>query len=163
MSLALIFLRRHGLFILGGFAIIAILVWTDHRGYTRAAETYQARIDKLQSDIAIQTAAAEASDLRHARESEAARAQISNEVSHDYQARLAALRARYDSLRASPEGVARCGEFSAVPGVPESPGGSDGATPGAGLPCPTALTATEQALQLEALQNWLLAQQKVTP
>lgn len=151
---------------LAGAAIILAVgayFYVDNRGYTRAADTYQARIDKLQSDIAIKTAEAEASDLRHARETEAARAKISSEVSHDYQTRLTALRARYDRLRASTEGVARCGVFAGVPGLPDTPGRLNEPSPGAGLPCPAALIATEQAIQLEALQNYLIEQQKVAP
>lgn len=156
-------LRRFGPPILAGLAVIALLIWIDHRGYSRAAEKYQASIDLLQTQIAAKTAEAEASDLRHARDVEKARGQISNEVSHDYQKRLAALRARYDELRSSPEGLARCGEFPAVPGFPDTPGGSDAAAQSAGLPCPAALTATEQAMQLEALQRWLSEQTKVAP
>lgn len=161
MTAVLVFLRRYGGFIVGGMAVIALLIWIDHRGYARAADAYQARIDRLQSQIAAKTAEAANEDMRHARDIEQARGQITNEVSNAYQKRLAGLRARYDSLRAAPENPAGCGAGTDLPSLPDPAGGPDAAAAPDRLPCPTALIATEQAMQLEALQAWLREQQAV--
>lgn len=94
---------------------------------------------------------------------------ITEGVSHDYQAQLADVRARADALRvriakaAADTGGAHAGGASAVP---EAAGGPDGATAQEGLPAQGVdgwaledrVTATEQALQLEALQRWVREQ-----
>lgn len=147
---------------LGGLAVALAAIWyIDHRGYGRAAASFQARIDLLEAEMARRTAEAQASDLAHARDIDAARARVSNEVSHDYQTRLAAVRARYERLRATPEGPADCRDSTDMSGLPDAPGRPDAAAAGDRFPCSQALTATEQAMQLEALQNWLSEQQKV--
>lgn len=147
---------------LGGLAIVFVGIWyIDHRGYGRAAAAFQARIDLLQAEVSRRTAEAQAADLAHAREIEAAQSKVSNEVSHDYQKRLAVVRARYQRLRTAPQGAADCRDGTDLSGIPDPASGPDAAAPGNRLPCSQALTATEQAMQLEALQNWLSEQQKV--
>lgn len=147
---------------LGGLAMVLAGVWyIDHRGYGRAAATFQARIDLIEADVSRRTAEAQAADLAHAREIEAAQSKVSNEVSHDYQKRLAAVRARYERVRAAPQDPADCRDGTDLSGIPDPAGGPNAAAPDDRLPCSQALTATEQAMQLEALQNWLSEQQKV--
>lgn len=76
--------------------------------------------------------------------------------------RVAALR---EQLRLRPKGGdhSRSGGEAPVPGLPDSPGGADGASGEDGLPLADAVLATEQALQLLHLQNWLVEQSKVDP
>ena len=97
---------------------------------------------------------------------------ISEGVSHDYQAQLVDVRARADALRvrlakaAGDPGRAGAGDASEIPGAA---GGPDDAAAKAGLPAPGAegwslddrVIATEQALQLEALQEWVRQQSQI--
>lgn len=145
----------------GAALVLGIWAYAGYRGHARAAEEYQARIDRLQSEIATRTAQAESADIRHARAVEQTRAQISNEVSHEYQTRLAAVRARLHGLRAAPEDAADHGEGADLPRLPDAAGRPDAAAAQDRLPYAAALTATEQAVQLDALQQWLRKQQEV--
>lgn len=111
----------------------------------------QAVLDKQAAAVRNATAAAQAADIAHKQAVEAVQAQAVNEVSHDYETRLADVRARYDGLRAAlaahPSGSGATG----LPSLPATAGGLD-ATPAQDRLSPEdALTATEQALQLDAL------------
>ena len=89
---------------------------------------------------------------------------ISQEVSSDYQERIADLRKRYDALRV------RLGKTAADPGttgtapmprLPVTAGGIDGAAGQDRLPAEDALIASEIALRLQALQEWLKEQEGI--
>ncbi len=104
---------------------------------------------------------AKAADAANAIRVERSQSAISQETDRDYQAQLAAVRRRYDALRlrtgtaeADPGG----GGGAAMPGVPGPAGSLDAAAAQEGLPSEDALIASEQALQLEALQNWVSGQ-----
>jgi hypothetical protein len=104
---------------------------------------------------------ARADDAAHARRVERDQNIISEEVSRDYQEQLVDLRRRYDALRvrlgktpADPSGAGA----AAVPGLPGSSAGSDGAAGQDGLPAEDALIASEIALRLKALQLWMKGQ-----
>lgn len=117
-----------------------------------------------QLTIANVKAAAEkarADDAAHARRVERDQNNVSQEVSRDYQEQLVDLRRRYHALRlrlgktpAHPGGAA--GE--AVPGLPGSSSRSDGSAGQDRLPAEDALTASEIALRLKALQDWIAGQ-----
>lgn len=86
-------------------------------------------------------------------------AKITEEISHDYQARIAAVRARAARLRDNADqggsgeaGLPAPGDPS---GGPDAPAGQDR------LPAPDALICTEQAIQLEELQRWVHEQSTV--
>lgn len=110
---------------------------------------------------------------------ETEQAEITQEIVDDYEARLADARARAGRIYgpggmygAAPARTAGSGAGAAgVPGIPSAPGpagaaaGEDrfppaGAEPGA-LTLPDALIATEQALQLQALIDWVEQQAAV--
>lgn len=109
---------------------------------------------------------AEANAERVAREQEA----ITDDITRQYRADLAALRARFDRLRA---GAARTAidpgdaDPAGLPGLPDPARRTDEAPgqdrlPAAGeLSLPDALIASEQALQLDALIGWIEAQSAV--
>ena len=104
---------------------------------------------------------ARADDAAHARRVERDQTTISEEVSRDYQEQLVDLRKRYHALRlrlakapANPGGAGG----AAVPGLPVSPSGPDGAAGQDGLPAEDALAASEIALRLKALQDWVKGQ-----
>ncbi|AHE52652.1 hypothetical protein [Sphingomonas sanxanigenens] len=106
-------------------------------------------------------AEAEASDQANARRVETQQKEITDAVSTDYQSQLAAVRARYERLQSASRPDPGGRASPSVPGVPPTAGGSDAAAPQAGLPAADALTATEQALQLQALQEWARRQAAV--
>jgi hypothetical protein len=107
------------------------------------------------------SAEAKAADAANVIRVERNQSAVSQETDRDYQAQLAAVRRRYDALRvragtaeADPGG----GGGAAMPGVPGAAGSLDAAAAQEGLPSHDALIATEQALQLEALQHWVSGQ-----
>ena len=155
----------------GAMAVLALmlgLALLAKAGEARRADKWQAR---ARAEIAAHTltianvrAAAEkarADDAAHARRVERDQSKVSEEVSRDYQEQLLALRRRYDALRvrlgktpANPGGAGS----APVPCVPGSSGRSDGAACQDGLPAENALIASEIALRLKALQDWVTGQ-----
>jgi len=107
--------------------------------------------------------AARAADLAAAQRV-AAQQQAINQRSHnDLQARLADARARAEQLRLKPGSQAdpRVRAAASVPGLPVAAGGSAQAAGQDRLPAADALTATEQAIQLDELIKWTKAQAAV--
>lgn len=84
---------------------------------------------------------------------------ITHETVTDYRARLADLHARYDRLRA--QGNRSASGNDRLPAVSDTASRVDEAPGEDGLPAADALIASEQALQLDALINWVEAQSKV--
>lgn len=111
-------------------------------------------------------AKAKASDQANVIRVERTQTQVNEETSNDYQKKLADLRRRADALRlrrpataANPGG----GGKPRVSGVPDAAGGPDGASGENGFPdgrldAADALIASEQALRLQALQEWVRRQ-----
>ena len=104
---------------------------------------------------------ARADDAAHARRIERDQHRISKEVSSDYQDQLVDLRRRYHALRlrlgkadADPGGAGG----AAMPGFSGPSPGSDGAAGQDRLPAEDALAASEIALRLKALQDWVTGQ-----
>jgi len=124
----------------------------------------------FQAEVKARTEAARAADAAHAAAVEQAQDHISEETLHDLEARLGALRARYDALRLH-AGTAAAdsggGGAAAMPGLPDAAGSADGAArkdrlpADGGLAAEDALIASEQALRLKALQDWVQAQAEV--
>jgi enoyl-CoA hydratase/carnithine racemase len=108
---------------------------------------------------------AEANAQRVAREQEI----ITDAIVTDYRGDLAALRARFDRLRARDAARADPGRADAagLSSLSHAPGRADAAAGEAGLPAAgelaldDALIASEQALQLQALIDWVNAQSAV--
>lgn len=93
-----------------------------------------------------------------ARATEAEQERITHEVSADYQARIADVRARYGRLLAEAKADSRDGRETDLPGVPDATGGPDDPAAHCGLSLETRLVASEQAIQLDALQDWIRKQ-----
>lgn len=86
---------------------------------------------------------------------------ITERLSNDFEARLAAARATAaERLHLDAEGAAnpRAGRDTAVPGLPGAAGNHAQGTREDRLPAADALTATEQAIQLDELIKWVRAQ-----
>lgn len=110
------------------------------------------------SAVRLKTAQAQADDAAHARAVEQRQAKISQEASNDYQKQLTAVRADYAErvrkARAAATNQSRGGNPS-VSSQPGSAGRPDATASEDRLPPADALIATEQALQLQALQKWV--------
>jgi hypothetical protein len=106
--------------------------------------------------VRVKTAKAQADDAAHAKEVESRQTTIGQESSRDYQAELARVRADYaERLRRAASAANPGGRGNAPVSRPAaSASGPDAAASKNGLPSEDALTATEQAIQLEALQDW---------
>lgn len=108
------------------------------------------------NDVRAKTAAAQAADTANKITVESRQNAISQESSNDYQAAIAAARARAGRVRPHSSAGTNQGRGGnpAVPGASASANGPDAAAAQAGLPPDDALIATEQAIQLKALQDW---------
>lgn len=122
-------------------------------------------------EAAKKAAAAQAENLARVQAEQAA---ITERTVDEYQARIADARARADELRRRSAAAADPGSSgeTGLPGTGAAAGGADRATEDNRLPsfigqCSGTLTlderliATEQAIQLDALIDWLIAQSSV--
>ena len=164
----LIFLRRNWKAALAFAAIAALAILlavrTDERDDARAA----LERGRAGHALFVARARAEAERVRaefeaRARRAEQQQTRINEEVSRDYQTRIADLRRRHDELlrgqgRANP---GRPGSASGLPAPGPAAGGADGAAGDPGLSLAERLVATETAIRLEALQTWVRRQAAV--
>lgn len=122
-------------------------------------------IERERAAVRAKTALAQAQDAAHAATVERNQIQATQEVSDDHQKQLAALRARYHALRvragASATDPSRRGTAPVPSGRDPSPG-SDGTAGSDGLSGADRLIASEQALRLKALQDWVRAQGSIS-
>lgn len=93
--------------------------------------------------------------------------EINRVSSQNYEARVAELRARLERLRSAAGAAGSAGRDLAVPSLPDTPGGADATTGGAGLPpagddLEWRAIATKQAIQLDELIGWVSDQVSVT-
>ncbi len=106
---------------------------------------------------------ARAADLANAQRAAAAQQAINKRSENDLEARLADARARAEQLRLQSGAAAdsRNRPGTPVPGLPAASIGADQAAREDRLPSPDALTATEQAIQLDELIKWVRKQANV--
>lgn len=169
---AVTFALKHWRSILSGlgFLILGIMLLSAradsrhwHKESDRYAGLYHAEQVAHKATVANYLAAAElarAQDQANKARVERDQAVISQEVSHDYQERLAALRARYDALRVRgqrSEAAADPGASgdAAMPEAGPAPGGPDGTAALDPFACEA------NTLQLDALQTWVRQQAAV--
>jgi len=91
---------------------------------------------------------------------------IDERTQNDFEARLAAARSVAQRLREQTASSATdpgAGRAASMPGLSASPGAAPQAAGQDGLPQSDALTATEQAIQLDELIKWVKAQTAVDP
>lgn len=116
------------------------------------------------ASIRAASAAARAADEESAKRVKAEQNAINERTINDYEARLASARARADQLRveaaAAPATSGR-GGAAAVPTLSAAAGGTPQAAGKDRFSASDALTATEQAIQLDELIKWVRAQAKV--
>jgi hypothetical protein len=94
---------------------------------------------------------------------EAAQADINQRSKHDYQSRIAVARAAAQRLRGDQSAATDPGRGGAapVPALPAAAGRAAEAAGAHGLSDRERLTATEQAIQLDALIEWVMEQGRV--
>ena len=110
--------------------------------------------------------AARAADLAAAERARAEQNSINERIANDYETRLAAARDRAERLRVAAGSPATdpCGRGTpSVPALPAAPCGPAQATGHDRLSDAGALTATQQAIQLDELIRWVRAQAGVDP
>lgn len=169
------FLGWRGALAVAALALCGVLSWQIARAQLATARAEVALADERTAhritvaNVRLAAAQAKIADAENAKRVIAEQSRITQEVSRDYQTRLAGVRARADALRLQLQRTtATDPRSSADPGMPApgaTAGGPDGAAaqdrlpPAAGLiDLEDRLIATEQALQLEALQAWVRAQ-----
>lgn len=127
----------------------------DKRG-ARAAEEAEAH---RQTQAAFRQARkiAKAEDAMHAARVERDQWKISREVQTDYAKKLIDLRNRYDALRLREQAPANSGSGGSptMPGIPDTPRRTDDTALKDGF------LASEIALRLKGLQDWVRGQQSV--
>lgn len=175
MMMALRLLNPQGIAGLAASLCLALLLvvqkvetrhWKKEAG--RQEQLYRGAQAALSGTEANYRAAAEqarAADRAAAERTRAAQSNVSERTIHDYEARVADARARADRLRVGAQAAAdpRPRGDAAVPGLSAAARGA-AQTPGQDrLPESDALIATEQAIQLDELIEWVKAQAAVDP
>jgi|GEM_PF-5977280 len=163
MTFVLALLSRVWPYLLGGATVIALWLYADHRGYSRAEAIYTAQIAQLENDVRQKTAEAQAEDIAHARVIEQAQEQARKEAYHDIDEKLAAARADADAyvrrMLAKAATDQGSGGGTGVPGAAEP----------AGEPADTDTTAilddaricAENTVKAEGWSEWWAGIQKI--
>ena len=128
----------------------------EHQARILFAERVRAAAERIRADFTAS-----------ARRVERQQDQISQETSHDYQARISDLRRRLSALqlRPGPAGGADPGSAGRphLPALPASARGADGAADADRLSLAERLLCSEQSVRLDALQRWVRAQAALPP
>ncbi len=112
--------------------------------------------------VKAKTAEAKALDVVNKARVEGEQATINQERGSSYETRIADARARAERVRPTARGAdSRRGGTAPVSGLPAAAGQSAEAASQDGLSAGDALTATEQAIQLDELIKWVKAQHAV--
>lgn len=152
---------------IGAGVIIALFlawVWRVNHlraEYKAALTACEANHKQFVADVTAKTLEAQRLDAEHKATVETNQDKITKESSSDYQAQLAALRARYDALRVQPKASTNSvgrGGSAPVPSLPEAASGSDAASATCDL---NKFNAEANALQLGGLQGWIRDQEAI--
>jgi len=155
-----------------GLALAVLLV--VQKGETRHWKKQSASFEQLYATeraalagtVANYRAAAEtarSADKANAARVAADQRAINERTASDYEARLAAVRARANRLQFAAKGSADPGprRAASMPAIPASPGGTAQTSGEDRLSDADALTATEHAIQLDELIKWVRQQAEV--
>jgi hypothetical protein len=131
-------------------------------------QLYRAEQSAFATTVANYRAAAEqarAADVANAERVAAQQRAINQRSNYDFEARVAAARDAAERLRVQPSSAAdpRVGRGAPVPGFSASAGGPAQSPGKDRLSDSDALTATDQAIQLDELIKWVKAQASVDP
>jgi hypothetical protein len=148
-----------------GLLLIGQKIETAHWKKQSASfeQLYHQQQSALATTVANARAAADqarAADQANATRVTAEQRDINERTANDFESRLAAARADAQRLRLQPQTAAdpSASRNAPVPGLSASPRGPAQGAGQNGLPPSDALTATEQAIQLDELIKWVRAQ-----
>ena len=155
-------LRMYGA-IAGAVAVALLLAWVWRIDSLRARHlkervACEQNHAQFVADVKAKTDEARRLDAEHKATVEAQQDKVSANASKDYQTELAALRARYDKLRAAPKADSGSRGGSAVPVIPSTTSGPDVAAATAPL---DGFACEANSLQLGGLQGWVRDQQAI--
>ena len=141
-------------------AIVACAwLWRANNGLHDTIRTERARYAETVANFKKAQADAEAVQAHNLARVAKSQKDVTDETLDDYNRRVADLRARYKRLL--DQGNRSASGNPDLPAVPNATSGTDAAAQQDGLPAADALTASEQALQLDALITWVERQAKV--
>ena len=162
--------RRWKLAVMGVLLLAIAMLKLSLAGEQRHSARLQQRLtetsaehDRFKADVAAKATLAKAQDEAHARRVERDQILINKETVSAYQKEIAALRARAaQRLRGRATAAdSGGGGGTTMSGLSHTTGGTDGAAPEDGLPDSDALIASEIAVRLRALQQWVKGQEAV--
>jgi hypothetical protein len=152
-------------------AILLVIQKGETRHWKKQSDGFEQLYRKSETAFAetvanVRAAAdlARAADRANADRVAAAQTAINERTAHDFEARLADARSRAGRLRIESAGAAThsgAGRTASVPGLPAAPGLAAQNSGEDRLSAADALTATEQAIQLDELIKWVRQQAKV--
>ena len=149
--------------------ILAIEALRAHRwkqrsaGFERSYLLEKAAFSETVAGLRAAADAARAADKANAERVVVAQRAINERTAYEFEARIGAARASARRLRHDTQtaGYPGAGGSAPMPGLPEAAGTSAQGALENRLPAPDALIATEQAIQLDELIQWVRAQAKV--
>jgi hypothetical protein len=157
-----------------GVALVLVIMLTVQKleavRWKKESERFDQLYQQEQAAFAVTVAnaraaadTARAADRANADRVAAEQRTINERTNDDFEARLADARSRAERLRIDAQGPAHpgAGGGAAVPGLSAAAGGAAQGTGKDRLPPADALTATEQAIQLDELIKWVRAQAAV--
>ena len=160
-----------GIAVGAALATLLVLQKVETRHWKKQSAAFEQLYQKGQAALAgtgasVRAAAdrARAADLANAQRVAADQRAINERTAHDFEARLAAARIAADRLRVQSARAAAnpgAGGAANLSRLPAAPGGAAQAAGADRLPVADALTATEQAIQLDELIKWVRLQAKV--
>jgi hypothetical protein len=134
-------------------------LWRANNGLHDTIKAERARYAEMVANFRDAQAKAELAQKANLARVAIQQRNITDETLDDYNRRVADLRERYKRLLA--QGNRSASGNPDLPTIPDATSGIDEAPKQDGLPAADALTASEQALQLDALITWVERQAKV--
>jgi hypothetical protein len=134
-------------------------------GFEELYREEQSSFAKTVADYRVAAEQARAADEANSHRVASEQAAINERTEHDFEARLAAARAAAQRLQLDAQASAGpgAGRNAPMPRLSAAAGGAHEAAREDRLPQDDRLTATEQAVQLDALIKWVRAQAAVAP
>lgn len=120
-------------------------------------------LDQTKANLLAARNKAKAEDAANVERVKAEQSAINERSAHDFETRIAAARAAAERLQRASAAHPGSGGNSPVPGLSSAPGGTAEAAGQDRLSPTDALTATEQAIQLDELISWARRQHQVDP
>jgi hypothetical protein len=160
-----------GLAVSLALALLLVVQKGETRHWKKQSASFEQLYGEQRSALAgtlanyrIAAAEARAGDLANLQRAQTEQRGINERTDHEFQARIAAARAAAQRLRGEDSGAATdpgTGRAAPMPGIRAATGGIAQAADQDRLPAADALTATEQAIQLDELIKWVTLQAAV--